>query len=238
MVSHDGSHRASDLSDFGHSGLILGDSALNPLLELHLDPDLASLEAQNQPPFVNHWPCTDAQDFYYAEYPSSRLTAGGDAWNPLQVTGVPNPSSMSHMSVPPIGDPDCGFSEHHYNTPSESGSQYMSSYSADSGYGSNSCATNSVVASSYGDSMSSPQIGSKDHGFGESAALIEPSCIGNRLPFAHDLIDSSSHPFDSTVKCDHPPCTWVGKCPSDKRYISLVASNLPHQWITNTDWLA
>ncbi|KAJ5577826.1 uncharacterized protein N7459_006790 [Penicillium hispanicum] len=218
MVSHDGSHPSSDLSDFRPSSLALSDSASNPLLELHLSTDLASLEARNPPPFLGQWPSTDTQDFYYAHYPPSRLTADQDAWNPLQVTGVPNPSSVSHMNVSAVGDPDCGFSKPHYGTPSDSGSQYMGSYSADSGYGSTSCASHSVVTSSHGmDSMSSPQIGAIEHNFEESVALFDQSRFSNGQPFAQGTVASSPHFLDSTVKCDHPTCNWVGKCPSDKR---------------------
>lgn len=209
MVGPDASHH-SDLSDIRPSGLALGDSASNPLLELHL----ASLEAQNQPALMNQW-FSEPQDFYYPNYPS-RLTGDQDAWNPLQVTGVPNPSSMSHMKVSAVGDPDCGFSKPHYRTPSESGSQYMGSlHSADSGYGSTSCATNSI-GTSYGmDSRSSPHIGTKEYGFGDSVAMFDQPHLGTGSVFSGDFDYSGS--LDGSVKCDHPSCPWVGKCPSDKR---------------------
>lgn len=214
MVGNDGTQPHPDLSDFLQSGLALGDSAANPLLELHL-PDLALLEAQGQSTFLGPWSASDPQDFYSSHCPS-RLASNQDAWNPLQVTGVPNPSSFSRMNAPPVADPDCGFYNPYYAAPSESGSQHTGSfYSADSGYASTSCATQSVVTPSYGmDSMSSPQIPPQEHGLGESIAVLDRSHVG-----AGSMLDySPSHSLDGSVKCDHPTCSWIGKCPSDKRY--------------------
>ena len=218
MVSNDGFHPFSDFSEFEHSGLILGDSGSNPLLDLHLGSDLSSLEAQNHSQIMSHWTCSDPQDFYYNHYPSSRLSGDEDAWNPLQVTGVPNPAPLHHRNIPPIGDPNCHFSEHHYNTPSETESQYMSNYSVDSGFGSIGCTTDSVVTSSYGDSMSSPRIGVNECDFAESVPISEQSHIGDQPQFVQDLVDTSPHAMNTIFKCDHLTCTWVGKCPSDKRY--------------------
>ncbi|KAJ5166569.1 uncharacterized protein N7482_005350 [Penicillium canariense] len=203
----DGSYPHPELADFKSSGLAL--EAPNPLLEL----DLGSLEPHHQPAFLGPWPPSSSEphDFYPSYYPASRLTADQDAWNPLQVTGVPHPSSMSHMNMA-VGDRD-GFAKHHYRTPSESGSQYMGSFhSADSGYGSTSCATHSVVPSSYSvDSMSSPQVDGKEQGLGEPLAMFDQAYVGPPM-FTRDL-DSALE----SVKCDHPACNWVGKCPSDKR---------------------
>lgn len=214
MVGHDGSH--PDLSDFRPSGLAM-DPASNPLLDLHLGPDLA-LDAHSHPAFMTQWSSSDPQDFYYPHYPS-RLANDQDAWNPVQVTGVPHSSSMSHMNAPPVGDQDCAFPKPHYSTPSESGSQYMGSFhSADSGYGSH-----SVVASSYPvDSTSSPQIGAKEHSFGEPVAYLDQPHVGAGSVFTSDFGEPQS--FDTVVKCDHPACSWMGKCPSDKRYVNELIS--------------
>lgn len=213
MAGQDGPYSHPDLTDCRQSGLRL-DPSPHPLLDL----DLGSIEPGHQPAFLG-WPpsssSTEPHDFYHSYYPASRLTADQDAWNPLQVTGVPNPSPMSHMSMA-VGDREGGFARHHYRTPSESGSQYMGSFhSGDSGYGGTSCTTHSVVTSSYGvDSMSSPQIGPKEQGFGESLAMFDQAFVRPPL-FARELVDS---PVES-VKCEHPACTWVGKCPSDKRCV-------------------
>lgn len=211
MVGHDGFQPQPDLPDFRQSALALDDTASNPLLELHL-PDFTSLETQGQPIFSNQW--SERQDVYCPNYSASCFASDQDAWSPLQVTGVPNPSSVSHTSVPAMGDPECGFSKPIYGTPSESGSQYMGSlYSADSGYG-----THSVMRSSYGvDSISSPQIAAQEHGYDETLAMFDRSHVGTAPVFDYSPLYS----HDAAVKCDHPTCSWVGKCPSDKRYVSL-----------------
>ncbi|KAF3398248.1 hypothetical protein F1880_005637 [Penicillium rolfsii] len=212
MAGQDMLYSRPDLTDYSQSGLTL-DSTPHPLLEL----DLGSIEPRHQPAFMG-WPSTtsspaEPHDFYRSYYHPSRLTADQDAWTPLQVTGVPNPSTMSHMNMV-VGDGEAGFAKHHYQTPSENGSQHMGSFhSGDSGYGSTSCATHSVVTSSYGvDSMSSPQGGPKEQGFGESLAMFNQAFVGPPI-FARGFDDAP----DEAVKCDHPACTWVGKCPSDKR---------------------
>lgn len=203
-----------DLSEF-HSNLALRDSAPNPLLELHLSTDLASLDPTSHPAFLNQWPSTGSQDFYYQNYPASRFGADQDAWNPLLAAGVPRSSTGSHMPLP---DADCAFPKPHYRTPSEAGSQYMGSlHSADSGYGSNSGA-HSGVPSSYVDSLSSPQTGAKEHAFAEPMPFFDHSRMAGP-GFAQHFNESL---FDASVKCDHPACSWIGKCPSDKRYVHVV----------------
>ncbi|KAJ5312878.1 hypothetical protein N7508_003708 [Penicillium antarcticum] len=177
-----------------------------PLLDLHLGSDL-SLD----PSFLNGW---STRDVYYSNYPS-RLT-DQDAWNPLLLTGVPASSSLSHMNMSaPLPEQDYCLSHHQYSDPSESGSQYMGSYSADSGYGGTSCATQSVVASTYGVD-SSPQIGAKENAAG-SAPLFAHARYASGSSLASELAGSPSQMFDGVFKCDHPSCEWSGKCPSDKR---------------------
>lgn len=91
--------------------------------------------------------------------------------------------------------------------------------SGDSGYASNNGAPQSVVASSYG-MDSSPHLSAKEHGFkfGEALAFYDqqqqPHGMGVGNMFMKD--DCSSLSLES-VKCDHPACSWIGKCPSDKR---------------------
>ncbi|KAJ5658119.1 uncharacterized protein N7484_001768 [Penicillium longicatenatum] len=198
-----------DPSDF-RSNLVLGDSAPNPLLELQLTADLASLDPTSHPAFLNQWPSAGSQDFYYPNYPASRFGADQDAWNPLLAAGVPATSTVSHMQM---SDADCAFPKPHYRTPSEAGSQYMGSlHSADSGYGSNS-GGHSVGPSSFMESLSSPQIGTKEQAFAEPMTFFDHSRMAGPT-FAQHFNESL---FDASVKCDHPACSWVGKCPSDKR---------------------
>lgn len=205
------------------STLTMGDSTSNPLLDIHLNTvtDLGSLEAHHphSQSFLNPWSSsTETQNYYYPNY-AARMISAQDAWNPLQVTGVPNPApstSLHHLNVSSAGDAENPFHKPHYRTPSDSGSQYMGSLmSGDSGYGSNHGAAQSVVASSYGID-SSPHISAKEHGFGEALALYDRAQVGSGQMFVRDTGDAASLSFEP-VKCDHPSCSWVGKCPSDKR---------------------
>ncbi|KAJ5092191.1 hypothetical protein NUU61_007061 [Penicillium alfredii] len=214
MVGHDGTHDLCDLKP----SMPFTDPA-NPLLDLQLGADLSSFDTPNQPPFLNSWSSsTDPHPLYYLPCHSTRLAGNQDAWNPLQVTGVPDQSSLSHMQVPAAtGDSDFHFSKYYCSDPSENGSQYMGSlHSTDSGYGTASCATQSVVTSSQGlDSTSSPLIAAKDHSSGELSTCFEQTSYGPT--FASELVESPSQLFDGSVRCEHPSCSWVGKCPSDKR---------------------
>ncbi|KAJ5951820.1 Zinc finger C2H2 [Penicillium vulpinum] len=207
-----GRHEGHDPSDPKSSNLPF--DAANPLLDLQLgslDPTLTHSLSQ--------WP-SHPRDPYYSQYTHSRLIDNQDAWNPLQATGVPPTSSISHMNMPAqISDQDCCFSQHHYSEPSENGSQYMDSYSADSGYGGTSCTTQSVVASSYSVDSSSPQIDITDNMSAESRPLFDRPQYGSvsEASYTSEFIDSPSQLVDVSMRCEHPSCKWVGKCPSDKR---------------------
>lgn len=203
------------------SHLTMGDSSSNPLLDLHLNTDLG---LENHPhhhdqSFLGPWSSsTESQNFYYP-YPA-RLTAGQDAWNPLQVTGVPpSQPSMSHLT-----DDYHAFRKPHYRTPSDSGSQYMGSLiSGDSGYVSNTGAPQSVA---YG-MDSSPHMSSKENGstmFSEALAMYDQPQMGSGNIFMKNLGDCASISTES-VKCEHPACSWVGKCPSDKRYVTISTNS-------------
>lgn len=196
------------------SGLTFGES----LLDL---PDL-SLDASQQPFLNNPW-SPEPHDLYFSHYTTARL-GNQDAWNPLQVTGVPA-TAASHMHLPgAVGDPHCHFSKTHYRTPSECGSQYMGSFhSSDSGYGGSAgCATQSVVTSSYGLDVTSPQTGSHDHVYADSALFDQTATTyGPESTFSVDVDESPSQVHEDSIKCDHPSCSWVGKCPSDKKYVCV-----------------
>ena len=216
MVGHEG----HDLSDFRPSNLPF--DAANPLLDLQL----GSLD-----PTVNHslssqWP-SHPSDLYYSQYAHSRLIGDQDAWNPLLATGVPAASSISHLNMSvQMPDQDCCLSQHHYSEPSENGSQNIDSYhSADSGYGGTSCATQSVVASSYSVDSSSPHVDRTENMSTESGAFFGYSKYGSvsGSSYTSEFTGSPSQLVDTSMRCDHPSCKWVGKCPSDKRYIFLVA---------------
>jgi hypothetical protein len=203
MIKQDG----HDLSDPKSSHLPF-DSSASSLL------DLASLDpAHTDPSFMSQW-SSISRGLYYPHNASSQ-----DAWNPLLVTGVPTMPN-SHMNIPAqIPDQDCCFSQYHYSEPSENGSQYIDSYhSADSGYGGTSCAAQSVVASSYGVDLSSPQIGVNNTS-AESEVLFDHLHYGSGSSYTSEFVSSPSQLIDGSMRCDHGSCSWVGKCPSDKRYV-------------------
>jgi hypothetical protein len=182
------------------------DNDVKPSFEGNLGLQLGSLDPSHS--FLNQW----SSNPYY----SYSRTGDQDAWNPLLVTGVPT-SSSSHMNMP-VPDQDGCYSQHHYSEPSENGSQYVDNYhSADSGYGGTSCATQSVVASNYG-AESSPQ---KD----VSEAAFDAH-FGSGSSYTSEFIGSPSM-LDGSVRCDHPSCSWVGKCPSDKRYVLGLEFEFP-----------
>ncbi|CDM29245.1 Zinc finger, C2H2-like [Penicillium roqueforti FM164] len=209
MVGHEG----HDLSDFRPSNIPF--DAANPLLDLQL----GSLDPTVNHPLLSQWP-SHPSDLYYSQYAHSRLIGDQDAWNPLLATGVPAASSISHLNMSvQMPDQDCCLSQHHYSEPSENGSQYIDSYhSADSGYGGTSCATQSVVASSYSVD-SSPHVEMTENMPTESGPLFGHSKYGSvsGSSYTSEFMGSPSQLVDTSMRCDHPSCKWVGKCPSDKR---------------------
>ncbi|KAJ5199635.1 Zinc finger C2H2 [Penicillium cf. griseofulvum] len=204
MVGHEG----QDPSDPKSSNVPF--DLANPLLDLQL----GSLDPTLNHSLLSQWPT------HYSQYTHSRLTGDQDAWNPLLATGVPATSSISHMNMPSqMPDQDCCFSQH-YSESSESGSQYMDSYhSADSGYGGTSCTTQSAVASSYSMDSSSPQMDMADNMSAGSGPLFGHPKYGSvsEASYTSEFVASPSQLVDASMRCEHPSCKWVGKCPSDKR---------------------
>ncbi|KAJ5623775.1 Zinc finger C2H2 [Penicillium lagena] len=206
MVGHDALNLShSDLDDPSKQpSLAFGDS----LLDLHLGADLSAAQPS---PFL--WSSSiEPHALSFSSFTASRLASDQDAWNPLQVTGVPgNPSSSLLSMNVAVGD---GFSQYNYHTASECGSQYIGSFhSTDSGYDTASCGTQPVVKSSYGvDEISSPQIDAKDQTTFINQSLSQHTA---NYGIASDLSNVRSH--DGPFKCGHPYCSWVGKCPADKR---------------------
>ncbi|RHZ51976.1 putative C2H2 finger domain protein [Aspergillus thermomutatus] len=157
----------------------------------------------------------------YHQYHTPQLLHRQDAWNPLQVTGVPfNPSAFN---LQPMGKPyqindyiDRRCSTGQYSTPSENDSQYNGLASGDSGYGSRSCTTRSIAASSFAvDSACSPYLAAHEHELDDGMSTFDlgPSGYG-------DVAEKTAPPnasCDDEITCDYPNCIWKGKCPSDKR---------------------
>src|ERR1700710_1608226 len=93
MVGHDVLNLShSDLDDPSkHPKLDFGDS----LLDLHLGADLSLAQPS---PFL--WSSSTEPDaLSFSPFTASRLASDQDAWNPLQVTGMPDNSSSSPLSM-------------------------------------------------------------------------------------------------------------------------------------------
>lgn len=138
----------------------------------------------------------------YAPYHVPRRTCNQDAWNPLQVTGVPaNPTAWGLQPIP--ADLHGKYPKCQQSAPSASGSLQRSIHPSDSGYGTQTCTTRYVTNSSYAvDASCSPQL----------APRHKPELVEDK----HE-----AQAGQELIKCDYPNCSWVGKCPSDKKCVHL-----------------
>lgn len=196
-----------------HDNLIdftpLGDPAA--LLGLHLGSDSATIAhghaslpqlLPQHPPLLSS-PATAAPQF--SQHPDPRRH--WDAWNPLLVTN-PQPS----LNLQPVPIDSRPVHSYQQSAPSAGGTLYNRSVRlSDSGYVSNSHAARSVsAASSYAvDTSCSPQLAS--HQGPEFAENFCSSPVQER--------ETSMQHVSELIRCDHPNCSWTGKCPSDKRCV-------------------
>ncbi|EAU38687.1 predicted protein [Aspergillus terreus NIH2624] len=205
------------------SDLALGDPA--SFLGFQFGPE-PTLIPHNHTSILNQWPSYHSQAssptsqvLEYPQFRHPRLTNDQDAWNPLQVTGVPtNPPAFPmapHPGKPqPLGGLDRRYSIGQHSTPSENGSQYNSIHPSDSGYSSRSCATRSVTTPSYVmESACSPYLGPHESEQDDRASTLDLNPVVD--PAEH--VDMSSLLYHDVIRCDYPGCQWTGKCPSDKR---------------------
>ncbi|PWY71455.1 hypothetical protein BO70DRAFT_321257 [Aspergillus heteromorphus CBS 117.55] len=184
-------------------------SILHPWLPLHADSSSSSAAANplnlDQPP-----------------YTFSRFRNENEAWNPLHLTGLSiNNTSYKIPQVirnNPLYGLDRRFSNGHYSTPSETGSQYTSLHPSDSGYSTRSCATRSVAASYALDSTCSPYLGPLDPEQDDRVSTLDLNPGQYSEPIdSMERMESPSLLCQDVIKCDYPGCQWTGKCPSDKR---------------------
>ncbi|KAL4888699.1 hypothetical protein BDV59DRAFT_136847 [Aspergillus ambiguus] len=188
------------------SDFALGDPASASFLGFQFGPE----------PILPHWPPyhpqSSSSSVDYPQFRHPRMTNDQDAWNPLQVTGVPtNPPAVpiSHLGKSqPVPSLDRRYSIGQYSTPSENGSQYNGIHPSDSGYSSHSCATRSVATTtSYAiDSACSPCSGPPEQEQDDRASMLDLNPVDQPPLLCPDVI-----------RCDYPGCRWTGKCPSDKR---------------------
>lgn len=196
------------------------DLALNEptaLLGLQLGSDPANFSRGH--PSLPHWlpshphsipsssSSTTAPEYAPCHVP--RRTCNQDAWNPLQVTGVPaNPSAWGLQPLP--ADLHGKYPKCQQSAPSASGSLHRNIHPSDSGYGTQSCTTRSVTnSSSYAvDASCSPQLA--PHHDSDLIDGLDTSSVQDK---------NEARNGQEFIKCDHPNCRWVGKCPSDKKYV-------------------
>ncbi|KAL4996539.1 hypothetical protein BDV10DRAFT_195857 [Aspergillus recurvatus] len=115
------------------------------------------------------------------------------------------------MSVE-MGEFDRKCSASHYSEPSETGSQYNSLHSSDSGYSTRSCTTRSIAASYAIDSACSPRLTPQDHEQDEKMAPLGVDSAHRCEPM--DIAERPDSPFlfgHDVIKCDYPRCPWTGK---------------------------
>lgn len=203
-------------------GLQLSNIGPDPTLEIRSNGSIL----QPWSPFQNLSPRTS--DDTFAPAPATRFSHNDqEAWNPLHVTGVPRNSSVLDFQHPlkrqRANEPDGRFSYYHYGTPSEIGSQFNGFPPSDSGYGTKSCATRSVVSSSFPlDSAASPQnLPLNDNHRFDITSIVDPIAPQPNEAASGVVGTVQSHfPIqyqDDVIKCDYRGCNWRGKCPSDKR---------------------
>ncbi|EIT73808.1 hypothetical protein AO1008_11920 [Aspergillus oryzae 100-8] len=220
--------------EFSSDGFLTSEYALSDpasFLGLQFGPDSAVIPHSHLS-MLNQWPPHHQQasspppqpSLDVSQYHHPRLTSNQDAWNPLQVTGVPVSTSTwgfpnaNKLQQTPKGGRKNSTGQH--SAISESDSHYNGFHPSDSGYCSRSCTTRSVTTSSYAvDSVSSPFLAPHEHEQEDRASMLDlgPSHCGDTVVDALEIVESPSLMCHDVITCDYPNCPWTGKCPSDKR---------------------
>ncbi|PLN75358.1 hypothetical protein BDW42DRAFT_39017 [Aspergillus taichungensis] len=158
----------------------------------------------------------------YAHYHFPRRAHNQDAWNPLQVTGVPtNAAAFPILPARATTYPTDGLARRcstgQRSDFSENGSHLNGVHPSDSGYSSQSCTTRSVKSYAI-DSACSPCLGPAEQEPEENPVLdLNVVPPGDAPLIRMNQFGSPSFFCQDTIRCDYPGCTWTGKCPSDKR---------------------
>lgn len=168
----------------------------------------------NPPPSSSTSPPLD-----YFSPPPTRLANQQDAWNPLQVTGVPTQAAgyAQQFNRAYQGDDiGSGYSKGQHSPASECDGKYNPFSSSDSGYGSKSGTASSVVTSFVVDTSFGSQTSSNECKLGERTPAFEQ----NAVPY--DETTNAAEPLSflyHDMRCSYPGCDWTAKCPSDKRCV-------------------
>ncbi|KAF7594265.1 hypothetical protein BBP40_009817 [Aspergillus hancockii] len=220
--------------ELSSDGLMTSEYALGgdpaSFLGLQFGPDPAVIP-HNHLSMLKQWPSyhhqassPPPQPLDAAQYTHPRFTSNQDAWNPLQVTGVPVSTSAWGFSqasrARQTSELGRKYSTGQYSTTSETGSHLNGFHPSDSGYSSRSCTTRSVTTSSYAiDSASSPHLAPHEHEPEDRTSMLDlgPSHCGDTVVDIMEMVESPSLLSHDVIKCDYPNCPWTGKCPSDKR---------------------
>ncbi|KAE8144170.1 hypothetical protein BDV25DRAFT_167505 [Aspergillus avenaceus] len=160
-------------------------------LGLQFGPDPAVIPHSHFPLFNQrpsfHRQASSPPPLDSSQYHPLRLTSHQDAWNPLQVTGVPvNPSAWG------IQQP--GYSSRSCTTQSVTTSYAMESISSP---------------------CLAPHEHEQDDRV--STLDLGPSQYGDATIDAMEMVESPPRLCNGIIKCDYPNCQWTGKCPSDKK---------------------
>ena len=152
----------------------------------------------------------------YAHYHVPRRAHDQDAWNPLQVTGVP--VLPSRTTTYPTDGLARRCSTGQRSDFSENGSHLNGVHPSDSGYSSQSCTSRSVKSYAI-DSACSPYLGPAEPEPEETTPVLDLNIVppGDAPLIRMNHFGSPSVFCQDTIRCDYPGCTWTGKCPSDKR---------------------
>lgn len=199
-----------------------------PILGIPLVSDSPGTNAatSNQWPPYHNPPSSSSRSrpLDYLSHHAAHMANQQDAWNPLQVTGVPaqaagyvQPFNKSYQGT----DIDGRYSSFQHSPTSEIDGKYNTFNSSDSGYGSKSGKASSVATSFAVNSSFGTQTSSNEYEQAECASAFEQSVApyGDGSSDTAHLSEQLSC-FYQELRCDYPGCEWVGKCPSDKRCVS------------------
>lgn len=198
-------------------------SSASPLFSQLQNPMPNSVDSRNHASILPSWPKNSAASFpsYTARLPYSNQ----DAWSPFRITGAaPNASVIgSHgLYKQQNRDPQRRYPYYPFGSSADPEIQFHGFAPSDSGYGTKSSATRSVISSFCPmDSVSTQRqvnaVQQNSHAINQAVPHdVEKSQELIQTPV--DLTESLQRTYHEEIKCGYPGCGWKGKCPSDKRY--------------------
>ncbi|GAD92671.1 predicted protein [Paecilomyces variotii No. 5] len=159
----------------------------------------------------------------FPAYAEKASYSNQDVWSPLHLTGLPaNPSFMGPRNnyKQDVNIAHRALSCYQYGTSTDPGIQFRDFPPSDSGYGTKSCTTRSVISSRPIDTSSTPRQVKTPQQSGQTIDRAAPEDHGQHhesLPRVKHLREPLPRTFPEEIRCGYPDCEWKGKCPSDKR---------------------